>query len=111
MRGTVAMVAVRAAFGLKRPLKLHRHRSEAAEHRFDDVVRPDAKSPSPDFGRHIAVAEMPRESQELTQLRVSDIDDGFRRRSNDKPRPVIEPQAVSIGHRDRCVRSRRISSH
>jgi hypothetical protein len=102
VRGTVAMVAVRAAFWLKRCLKLHKRRSEAAKHLFDDVVRPYAKSLAPDLGRHMPVAEMPRESHQLTRLRVSDVDDGLRRRSNDKPRPVVELHTVSIGHRDRC---------
>ena len=102
MRGTVAMAAVRAALGLKGRLKLHNRRSEAAKHLFDDVVRPYAKSLTPDLGRHMPVAEMPRESHELTRLRVSDVDDGLRRRSNDEPRSVIELHAVSIGHRDRC---------
>lgn len=96
------MVAVRAAFWLKRCLKLHKRRSEAAKHLFDDVVRPYAKSLAPDLGRHMPVAEMPRESHQLTRLRVSDVDDGLRRRSNDKPRPVVELHTVSIGHRDRC---------
>jgi hypothetical protein len=96
------MVAVGAAFGLKSCLERHNRRSQAAKHLFDDVVRADAKSLTPDLGRHMAVAEMPRESHQLTRLRVSDVDDGLRRRSNDEPRPVIELYAVSIGHRDRC---------
>ena len=98
----MAMAAVRTAFWLEGRLKLHNRRSEAAKHLFDDVVRPYAKSLTPDLGRHMPVAEMPRESHELTRIRVSDVDDGLRRRSNDEPRPVIELHAVSIGHRDRC---------
>src|SRR5262245_27255115 len=32
---------------------------------------------------------------------MSDVDEGLDGRSNDEPRPVIELDAVSIGHRDR----------
>ena len=95
------MAAVRAAFGLKGRLKLHNRRSEAAQHLFEDVVRPYAKSLTSDLGRHMPVAEMPRESHELTRIRVSDVDDWLRRRSHDEPGPVIELYAVSIAHCDR----------
>src|SRR5262245_65487315 len=99
MQDTV-MVAVRAAFGLKSCLKRHNRRSEAAKHVFEDVIRPNPKSVAADLGRHMTVAEMPRESHALTRLRVSDVDDGLGRRSNDEPRPVIELHAVAIGHCD-----------
>src|SRR5262245_2103437 len=49
----------------------------------------------------MTVAEMPRQSHELTRVRVSDVDDRLGRRSDDEPRPVIELHAVSIGHCDR----------
>ena len=95
------MIAVRTAFGLKGRLKPHNRRSEAAKYVFDDVIPPNPKSVAADLGRHVPVAEMPRESHELTRLRVSDVDDGLSRRSNDEPRSVIELHTVSIGHRDR----------
>ena len=98
---TMAMAAIRAAFRLECRLKLDNRRSEAAEHVFDDVIRSDTKSLTPDLGRHMPVAEMPRESHELTRIRVSDVDDGLRRRSHDEPGPVIELYAVSIAHCDR----------
>lgn len=90
MRGTVAVAAVRAAFGLKCRLMRHKRRSEAAKHLFDDVVRPYAKSLPPDLGRHMSVAEMPRESYEVTGTGVCDVDDGLSRRTHHEPRPVIE---------------------
>src|SRR5262245_26272046 len=95
------MAVVCAAFGLKGCMKLHHRRSEAAKHGFDDVIRPNPKSVAADLGQHMTVAEMPRESHELTRLRVTDVDNGLGRRSNHKPRPVFELHAVSIGHCDR----------
>ena len=95
------VMVVRAAFGLKGGVKLQNRRSKAVKHVFDDVIRPNPKSVGANLGRHMTVAEMPRESRELTRVRVSDVDDGLGRRSNDEPRPVIELYAVSIGHCDR----------
>jgi hypothetical protein len=98
---TITMAAVRAAFGLKSRLKLHDCRAEAVKHVFDDVIRPNAKCVPADLGRDMPVAEMPRQSHELTRIRVSNVDDRLGRRPNDEPRPVIELHAVSIGHCDR----------
>ena len=102
------MVAVRAAFGLKGCLNLHYRRPEAAKHVFDDVIRPNPKSIAADLGRYVTVAEMPRESHEVTPLWVSDVDDGLGRCSNDEPRPVIELHALSIRH---CDRDGQIEKH
>jgi len=95
------VVAVRAAFGLKGCAKLHDRRAEAAHHVFDDVIRPNPKRVAADLGRHMTVAEMPRQSHELIRLPVSDVDDRLGRCSNDEPGPVIELHAVSIGDCDR----------
>src|SRR5215510_6476296 len=95
------VVAIRAAFGLKDCLKPHHRSSDAAKHVFDDVIRPNAKSVAQNLGRHMTVAEMPRESHELTRLRVSDVDNELGRRTYDEPRAVIELHTVSIGHCDR----------
>jgi hypothetical protein len=53
----------------------------------------------------MAVAQVPREPHELTGLRVRGFDNGLRRRLDDEPRPVLELQAISIGH---CGRPREI---
>src|SRR5262245_62072167 len=95
------VMVVRAAFWLKVSVKLQNRRSEAVKHVFDDMIRPNPKSIGANLGRHMTVAEMPRESHELTRLRVSDVDDGLGGRSNHEPRPIIELHAVSIGHCDR----------
>src|SRR5262249_54066343 len=98
--GTV-MVAVRAAFGLKGCLNPYHRRAEAAEHVFDGGIRPMPKRVAADLSRHMPVAEMPREPHELIRVRVSDVDNGLGRRSNDEPPPVLELHAVAIGDCDR----------
>ena len=95
------MAAIRAAFRLECSLTLDDRRSEAPQHVFDDMIWPNAENLTPNLGRYMPIAEMPREAHELMRLRVTDIDDGFGRRSNDEPRPVIELHAVTIGHCDR----------
>ena len=95
------VVAVRAAFGLKGCPELHDRCAEAAQHVFDDVIRPNPKRVATDLGRHMTIAEMPCQSHELTRLRVSNVNDWLGRRSNDEPRPVVELHAVAIGHGDR----------
>jgi hypothetical protein len=99
----VGVAAVCAAFRLESRLSRHHRRSEAAEQVFDDVIWSDAKRLTPDLSRHVSVSQMPRESHELTGIVVRDVDDGLRRGPNDQPSPVLELQAIAIGH---CGRSR-----
>jgi len=95
------VMVVRAAFGLKGGVKLQNRRSKAVKHVFDDVIRPNPKSVGANLGRHMTIAEMPRQSHELTRLPVTDVDDELGGRSNHEPGPVVELHAVSIGHCDR----------
>jgi hypothetical protein len=92
------MVAVRAAFGLKRSATVHNRRSEATQHVFDDVIPANPKRVGADLGRHMTVAEMPRESHEVRRLWVRHVDDRLGRRSNDEPRPIIELDTIAIRH-------------
>jgi len=97
---TMTIATVRAAFGLKCSQQLDERGSQTAEHVFDDVIRSNAKSLAAHLGRHMPIPEMPREPRELTRILVGHVDDRFRRRSNDEPRPIIELHAVSIAHCD-----------
>ena len=94
-------MVVRAAFGLKGGVKLQNRRSKAVKHVFDDMIRPNPKSVGANLGRHMAIAEMPRQSHELTRFPVTDVNDELGGRSNHEPRPIVELHAVSIGHCDR----------
>ena len=100
---TMLMTAVSAAFGLKGRLQLNEDRSKPAQHVFDDVVWPYAERLASELGRDMSVAEMPRQTHELTDVVVSDIDNGLRSRANDEPTAVLDLQAVSIAHRGRGV--------
>ena len=95
---TITMAAVGAAFRLKCSLQLDERGSKTAEHVFDDVIRSNPKSLAAQLGRHMPIPEMPREPHELTRVVVGDVDDGFRRSSNDEPTSVLDLQSVSIAH-------------
>jgi hypothetical protein len=96
----VVMAAVRAAFGLKRGLHLHELRSKATEHIFDYVVRPNTKSVGSNFSRQVTVSQMPRKAHELMGIFVSDFHNQLRSSLNLQPPPILQLQAVAIGHRD-----------
>jgi len=103
MMVTMLMTAVSAAFGLKGRLQLDEDRSKAAQHVFDDVIWPYAERLTAELGWDVSVAEVPRQTHELTDIAVSDIDDGLRCRANDEPTAVLDLQAVSISHRGRGI--------
>ena len=100
---TLLMTAVSAALGLKGRLQLDEDRSKAAQHVFDDVVWPYAERLTSELGWNMSIAEMPRQTHELTDIAMGHIDDGLRRRANDEPTAVLDLQAVSITHRGRGV--------
>jgi len=100
---TMLMTAVSAALGLKGRLQLDEDRSKAAQHVFDDVIWPYPERLTSELGWDMSIAEMPRQTHELTDIAVSDVDDGLRRRANDEPTAVLDLQAVSIAHRGRGV--------
>jgi hypothetical protein len=100
---TMMMTAVSAAFGLKGRLQLDEDRSKPVQHVFDDVIWPYAERLISELSWNMSIAEMPRQTHELTDIAVSDIDDGLRRRANDEPTAVLDLQAVPITHPGRGV--------
>ena len=101
------MTAVSAAFWLKGRLQPDEDRSKAAQHVFDDVIWPYAERLTSELGGNMSIAEMPRQTHDLPDIAVSDIDDGLRRRANDEPTAVLDLQAVSIAHRGRGVQMKK----
>jgi hypothetical protein len=94
-------VAVSAAFGLKRSLQPYEVRTKTAEHIFDYMVRANAKYLVADIGRQVSVSQMPGKTDELIPILVPDFDDLLGRGLNLEPPPVIQLQAIPIGHGDR----------
>jgi hypothetical protein len=96
----VAVVAVRAAFGLKRGLHFHELRSKATQHVFDHMIGPDAKDVVSNFSRQMPISEVPSKTGKLVGIFMPDFDDGFRSGLNFQPPPIFKLQAIAICHRD-----------
>jgi len=76
MRLVVVMVPVGvcAAFRLESCLDPLKICSEAAEHVFDHVVRPNKKDLSSNFGRQVSIAQVPGKADQLKRIFVFDFD-------------------------------------
>jgi hypothetical protein len=97
----MAMFTVSAALRLERGLHVGELRAEAAQHVLDNMVRPDAKNLITDFSGQVPVPEVPGQSRELAGIPVPDLDEMFVGSLDKQPSPVVQLQAISVGHRDR----------
>jgi hypothetical protein len=79
--------------------------SEAPEHLFDHVIRPDAKNRISDLGRQVTVPQVPSNAHQLPEIGVPDLDDELRRGLNPDPSPIVELEPVAVGH---CHRLREV---
>src|SRR5262249_39123258 len=102
-RGTVAVTAIGAALGLKGPLEHSEIGSEVPQHGLDDVIRPDAKNLVSNLRRQVPVSEVPGDTEELIGIPMSHLDDELGRRLDPEPPPVLELEALAVGHRH-CLR-------
>src|SRR5260370_11379674 len=97
----MAVAAVGAAFGLKRGPHHYQMRSETAQHVLDHMVRPDTKNLASNFGRQMPVSQMPSKTHKLIGIFMPDFDNVFGSGLDPEPPPILELQAVSVGHRNR----------
>jgi len=97
----MTVTAVGAAFGLKWGLHRYQMRSETTQHVLDHMVRPDTKDLVSNFGRQMPVSKMPGKTHKLIGIFMPDFDNLFGSGLYPEPPPVLELQAVSVGHRNR----------
>jgi hypothetical protein len=97
----MAVAAVGAAFGLKRGLHRYQMRSETTQHVLDHMVRPDTKNLVSNFGRQMPISQMPSKTHKLIGIFMPDFDSLFDSGLDPEPPPILELQAVSVGHRNR----------
>ena len=97
----VTGTAVGAAFGLKRGLHRYQMRSETTQHGLDHMVRPDTKNLASNFGRQMPVSQMPSKTHKLIGIFMPDFHNVFGSGLDPEPPPILELQAVSVGHRNR----------
>jgi hypothetical protein len=88
-------VDIGAAYRIERRLERDGPSAEAANHRLDHAVAADAKALGEEFGRQMAVAEMPGETRQDGRVGGADFGQRLRRRDDFDDAPVVEPQAVA----------------
>ena len=97
----MAVSAVSAAFGLEGSPHSYKIRSESTEHILDHVVGPDTKNLMSHFSWQVTISQMPSKTHELIGIFVPDFDNKLHSGLNLEPPPILELQAVSVGHRNR----------
>ena len=95
------VAAVGTALGLKRCPNLDQARSQAFEHGFDHVVGSNAKNRVTDLRWQVPIPQMPGKTCQLLGISMADLDHRLRSRLYVEPSPVLQPQPVSVGHRNR----------
>jgi len=65
------------------------------------MVRPDTKNLISNFGRQMPVSQMPGKMHKLLGIFMPDFDNVFGSGLDPEPPPILELQAVSVGHRNR----------
>jgi hypothetical protein len=98
MGAMVAVADISAAFGLERDVHPFKIRSEAKQHIFDHVIRPNAKNLISNFSRQMPISQMPRKARQLIGIFMSDFDNELRRSLNLQPPSIFQLQTISISH-------------
>jgi hypothetical protein len=101
----VAVVAIGAALRLEGRPHLHKICSETVKHILNHMVRADTKNVVSNLRRRMSISEMPGKAHKLMGILMPDLDNKLRGRLNFEPSPVVELQAISIGH---CNRFRKV---
>lgn len=96
-----APVTIGAAFRVERGLDGRDRGAEPFQHGLDDMVAADAQLLAEEFGREVAVAEMPGDPHEMGGVAGCDLGQRLRRRLDGDDAPVLEQQPVAVAQRDR----------
>src|SRR5258708_7455172 len=96
----MAVSAVSAALRLEGGHHLRKIRSEAAEHILDYVVGSKAKNLRSNFSWQVTISQMPGKTHKLIGIFMPDFDNKLGSGLNLEPPPILELQAISIGHRN-----------
>jgi hypothetical protein len=101
----VPVATVSAAFRLEGGHHLCEIRSKPAEHILDYMIGPKAKNLVSNFSRQMPISQMPGKTHKLIGILVTCFDNKLGSGLNLEPPPVVELQAISIGH---CNRFRKV---
>jgi hypothetical protein len=108
MRVVMAVTPVSAAFGLEGSAHVHKIRSQAMQHLFDHMVRPNAKDLASNFSRQMPISQMPGKTRKLTGILMPDLDNELGSGLNLQQPSIVKLQTVSISHGNRL---RKVEKH
>lgn len=99
----VAAAGIGSAFRIERRLDGDDARAETSHHLLDDMIAPDAKALADDLGRQMAVAEMPRDPDQMMRIGATDFHQRLRR-GHDLDQPsVFQHQRIAAAQRHRFL--------
>jgi hypothetical protein len=96
----VTAAGIGAAFGIEWRLDLDDARAQAFDHRFDDVIAPDAQAPRHDLRRQMTVAEMPGNANQMLRVGPPDLEQRLRRRHHLDQSAIFKHQRIAAAQRD-----------
>ena len=97
----MAALGVGAAFGVERRLDGGDGGAEAARHLLDHGIAADAQRPARQFGRQVAVAEMPGDADQRRGLGGANFGERLRRGDDLDDPPVLELEPVAAAQQHR----------
>ena len=97
----MAVPPVRAAFGLEGSSHVHKLRSQAMEHLFDHMVRPNAKNWASNFCRQMPISQVPGKTRKLTGILMPDFDNVLGSSLNLQHPSIVKFQAIPVAHGNR----------
>ena len=100
--GAALGFCIGAAFGVERRLERNHSRAKAHDHRLDHGIAADAQSLRHDFGRQMAVAEVPGDAGHRQRVCGPYFRQRFGLGDHFHHAPVLEPQTVSAA-KHRCL--------
>ena len=98
----MSAAGIGAAFRIERRFDLGHACAQPFDHRFDDVIPPDAQTLRDNLSRQMTVAEMPGEANQMVRIDAPDLNQRLRR-SDDLDQPAIVKHQRVAAAQHGCV--------
>lgn len=86
---------ISAAFGIERRLDGDNAGAKAPGHILDDGIAPDAKASFQQFGRQMAIAEVPGDAGQCGGVGAANLGEAFRGRNDLDDAPILQRQTIA----------------
>ena len=99
----VTVGGISAALWIERRFDFDHPRAQSLDHRFDDMVAPNPQTPSGDLRRHMAIAEVPGEANQVLCVATANFQKRLRRRNHLDQTAIFQHQRVATAQGDRTL--------